>query len=122
MVLAEPHRDPFLVASLLAAVADEVAQRHLAVVRGEVFGPHGRIFQDSQLTALFATFPVVVLSDELFMIPALREQALVLVATSTREAEMARAQGPDSFEDYLQSVSEHVSVWGFSRRVSKAMS
>lgn len=103
------------VVSLLCSVAQEVSQRGRAIQHGEVFGPAGPLFANSQLTALFATQPV-------FLPPTFSEHltkagitiGVWLVPISDAEAEFARRVGPDRFEQHLEGSG--TSLYGFFRQ------
>jgi hypothetical protein len=89
--------------AVLQQFGAENTRRRRAVLRGEVFGPRGPLFPQSQMTALYAAIPVY-FSDELHsvIIGVDKEVVLVwLVPLHTSEAELVRRVGWRSFEERL---------------------
>ena len=91
-------------AAILDQIARELIASGKAILRGDVIGPRGRIFDCGKMTALYATLPVY-FPDEFStcVIDEVRKIAIIwLVPITTDEAEFIKTYGWSQFEDRLE--------------------
>jgi len=94
--------------NVLPAILDQVAHEMLdsgvVLLRGDVIGPRGRIFERSDMSCLYVTNPVY-LPDEFCIceVPELGPVLFIwLVPITEAEGNFVRASGWEAFEDLLQ--------------------
>ena len=88
--------------AILFQVAGELIERGHGLRRGEVIGPRGRLFDQGECTALYATGPAYVSEDFGELNTGSRTIILVwLVPITTAEAEFVASHGWPAFEDLL---------------------
>jgi hypothetical protein len=89
---------------VLSVLATDLVSTHVAIPRGHVVGPNGPIVPGSALEAFYFTEPLYY-PEELFECSDREPPTFVLwaIPVSPQEAEFARRNGPDAFEDLLRS-------------------
>ena len=88
---------------LLQQVATEVLARNRPLLRGEVIGPRGPLFQDSSAQALYVSLPAY-FPDEFAVYESASHGPVVmawLVPITSKEAQFISRYGWDRFEDEL---------------------
>jgi hypothetical protein len=101
--------------TLLGVIANQVATRKSALVRGEVIGPAGPIVEKSILTSVLATVPAF-LPDNASFFPGKPPTVLVwLLPLSTAEAQLARKLGCPHFEGVLNTIADSVDIYDLHR-------
>jgi hypothetical protein len=94
--------EPINAASVLFQVAQHLVDRGHGLLRGQVLGPWGQLFADTQMTALYAAAPVY-LPDEFAVCdtPAATVVMTWLVPITDAEAHYVAHHGWRAFEDEL---------------------
>lgn len=91
----------------LAGVARAAAERHRALMRGEVLGPFGRIFseQEGLTPTAFVCGAPAFFPDEFFELDAGADSVLFveLIPVTDREVERIRDKGAESFFEEVDS-------------------
>ncbi|MBL8298440.1 MAG: suppressor of fused domain protein [Rhodanobacteraceae bacterium] len=96
-----------LLASLLSEVGEELINAGSALLRGDVIGPKGALFDDAQMTALYATAPTFLPNDfGTCQVANLGPVVLIwLIPITTREAAIVSSRGWDYFEARMADVN-----------------
>jgi hypothetical protein len=102
MMLVSDSLSPELIVSLLWQVGSMALSARRPLLRGDVIGPAGPLFPQSNLTALYVTMPVY-FSDEFATFVSDDGEVVIswLVPISTQEADFVMRRGWDAFEDEL---------------------
>ena len=97
--------EAFNPASVLANVCDMCVAAHHAPPRGTVFGPRGRFFPDSEMTALYCSLPTC-FHEGLPAFDGFPEPFLPiwLVPITSNEARFIRENGWPAFESLLEEA------------------
>lgn len=90
--------------AILNQIGMSILQQHSALLRGEVIGPYGPLFEHSALEALYSSVPVY-FPDEFHMYEADGEYPIImtwLIPITSEEAAYVDFQGWEKFEDLLE--------------------
>jgi Suppressor of fused protein (SUFU) len=89
--------------ALLQQVGMQALEGHTALLRGEVLGPHGRLFKTGEMEALYVSIPVYL--PESFAAFKRDDGETVILAwlvpVSGAEATLVKRHGWEAFEDEL---------------------
>ncbi|KGP90300.1 hypothetical protein N780_05985 [Pontibacillus chungwhensis BH030062] len=92
--------------SLLQQVGLMIFQKNRALLRGDVIGPYGSLFNNSKLEALYSTMPVYFPDD--FHSYSVNEDITIvmtwLIPITSKEALFVEENGWSSFEDKLEDL------------------
>jgi hypothetical protein len=91
--------------NILQLLGTEALESHLGYLRGQVIGPRGKLFKDTDLEALYATMPVYFprsfyeFDDGVEQVPIVQ---VWLVPITKKEANFVLQNGWSQFEDILE--------------------
>ena len=103
--LAPPALADRSVPGLLQQVGREIVASGTALLRGDVIGPRGRLFEEYEMEALYSSNPVYFPDD--FAICGSEADGIVmvwLIPITKAEARFVAARGWSTFENKLQNV------------------
>ncbi|MDQ0418971.1 hypothetical protein J2Z48_003195 [Croceifilum oryzae] len=105
---SEPEYDN--IPGILEQVGREALEKHQAYLAGEVIGPRGKLFEGTQLEALYVAMPVY-FPDSFHVFYPENDIPIVqawLVPITSAEAGFIRKNGWSKFEDILEKVDPDV--------------
>ena len=107
-----------LVYSRIDQVSEMLLDAHRAILRGQIIGPSGPLFPNSDMTALYASLPVLLPDEFAVFHGSDGDVAIVwLIPISTEEAEFVLGNGWRKFEDELVAQAPNlIDVWRPSLR------
>jgi hypothetical protein len=91
---------------ILQQVGLEALNSHLAYLRGQVIGPRGKLFTDSELEALYVSMPVY-FPDSFHIFHDNGDIPIVqawLIPITSNEAKFVMERGWSKFEDILEEI------------------
>lgn len=92
--------------SILQQVGLSILKNHSSLLRGEVIGPYGPLFDDSRLEALYSSIPVY-FPDKFHTFAIDKKSSIVmtwLIPITSEEARFINFNGWDKFEDILEEI------------------
>ncbi|NOU86249.1 hypothetical protein GC102_10745 [Paenibacillus sp. LMG 31460] len=92
---------------ILQQIGQLALKNKRAYLRGDVIGPNGKIFDNSDLEALYITSPVY-FTDEFFTFDIDNKTAIIqawVIPITSQEADFIKKYGWDKFEDMLVDIN-----------------
>jgi hypothetical protein len=103
MFVAQDTHGPMSIPALVHDLAVEAIARHRAYVRGEVIGPRGPLFPDSELEAIYVTAPMHLPTEFNYIDTEDGEPCIIawLLPITCSEVAFIHSNGWESFEGML---------------------